>query len=129
MLNFFNSVIYSSANKCLLKVAMYSAQMEEYAKALEIYEQVGISFEKLNLYSTNNVSRLLNCQVFMPGLLHSFIPNNDRNLSSPMFMSVQLFLILMTNHCQFIEQFVLGIYIYMARLSTVESRHMATPLI
>ena len=27
-------------NKCLLKVAMYSAQMEEYAKALEIYEQV-----------------------------------------------------------------------------------------
>lgn len=30
----------SSANKCLLKVAMYSAQMEEYAKALEIYEQV-----------------------------------------------------------------------------------------
>ena len=129
MLNFFNSVIYSSANKCLLKVAMYSAQMEEYAKALEIYEQVGISFEKLNLYSTNNVSRLLNCQVFMPGLLHSFIPNNDRNLSSPMFTSVQLFLILMTNHCQFIEQFVLGIYIYMAWLSTVESRHMATPLI
>lgn len=56
MLNFFNSVIYSSANKCLLKVAMYSAQMEEYAKALEIYEQVRISFEKLNLYSTNNVS-------------------------------------------------------------------------
>lgn len=31
----------SSANKCLLKVAMYSAQMGEYAKALEIYEQVG----------------------------------------------------------------------------------------
>lgn len=30
----------TSANKCLLKVAMYSAQMEEYAKALEIYEQV-----------------------------------------------------------------------------------------
>lgn len=30
----------SSANKCLLKVAMHSAQMEEYAKALEIYEQV-----------------------------------------------------------------------------------------
>ncbi|XP_015748138.1 PREDICTED: alpha-soluble NSF attachment protein-like [Acropora digitifera] len=30
----------SSANKCLLKVAMYSAQMGEYAKALEIYEQV-----------------------------------------------------------------------------------------
>ena len=62
---------------------MYSAQMEEYAKALEIYEQVGISFEKLNLYSTNNVSWLLNCQVFITGLLHSFIPNNDRNWILP----------------------------------------------
>ncbi|KAJ7365416.1 hypothetical protein OS493_005523 [Desmophyllum pertusum] len=30
----------SSANKCLLKVAMYSAQMEDYAKALVIYEEV-----------------------------------------------------------------------------------------
>ena len=85
--------------------------MEEYAKALEIYEQVGISFEKLNLYSTNNISWLLNCQVFMPRLLHFFIPNNDWNRSSPMLMSVQLFLILMTNNCQFIAQFVLGIYI------------------
>jgi len=36
----------SSANKCLLKVAMYSAQMEEYAKALEIYEQVCLCFWK-----------------------------------------------------------------------------------
>lgn len=33
-------IFLSSANKCLLKVAMYSAQMGEYAKALEIYEQV-----------------------------------------------------------------------------------------
>ncbi|XDV41306.1 hypothetical protein PO909_010194 [Leuciscus waleckii] len=31
----------SSANKCLLKVASYSAQLEQYAKAIEIYEQVG----------------------------------------------------------------------------------------
>ncbi|KXJ22338.1 alpha-soluble NSF attachment protein [Exaiptasia diaphana] len=30
----------SSANKCSLKVAMYSAQMENYPKAIEIYEQV-----------------------------------------------------------------------------------------
>lgn len=30
----------SSANKCLLKVATFSAQMEEYGKAIEIYEQV-----------------------------------------------------------------------------------------
>ncbi|XP_062858319.1 N-ethylmaleimide-sensitive factor attachment protein, beta b isoform X3 [Trichomycterus rosablanca] len=31
----------SSANKCLLKVASYSAQIEQYQKAIEIYEQVG----------------------------------------------------------------------------------------
>ncbi|XP_046877654.1 N-ethylmaleimide-sensitive factor attachment protein, beta b isoform X1 [Hypomesus transpacificus] len=33
----------SSANKCLLKVAAYSAQMEQYQRAIEIYEQVGSS--------------------------------------------------------------------------------------
>ncbi|XP_018411507.1 PREDICTED: alpha-soluble NSF attachment protein isoform X3 [Nanorana parkeri] len=33
----------SSANKCLLKVATYAAQLEQYAKAVEIYEQVGTS--------------------------------------------------------------------------------------
>ena len=37
-------VLCSSANKCLLKVATYLAQMEEYAKAVEIYEQVGSDF-------------------------------------------------------------------------------------
>uniref|UniRef100_A0A8C7IS03 N-ethylmaleimide-sensitive factor attachment protein, alpha b n=1 Tax=Oncorhynchus kisutch TaxID=8019 RepID=A0A8C7IS03_ONCKI len=30
-----------SANKCLLKVAVYAAQLEQYQKAIEIYEQVG----------------------------------------------------------------------------------------
>ncbi|KAG2467403.1 GPCP1 phosphodiesterase, partial [Polypterus senegalus] len=30
----------SSANKCLLKVASYGAQLEQYQKAIEIYEQV-----------------------------------------------------------------------------------------
>ncbi|XP_006820417.1 alpha-soluble NSF attachment protein-like [Saccoglossus kowalevskii] len=33
----------SSANKCLLKVAMYAAQLELYPKAIEIYEQVATS--------------------------------------------------------------------------------------
>uniref|UniRef100_A0A7N5JAN7 Alpha-soluble NSF attachment protein-like n=1 Tax=Ailuropoda melanoleuca TaxID=9646 RepID=A0A7N5JAN7_AILME len=33
----------SSANKCLLKVATYAAQLEQYQKAIEIYEQVGSS--------------------------------------------------------------------------------------
>ncbi|KAJ6663631.1 hypothetical protein lerEdw1_009710 [Lerista edwardsae] len=32
-----------SANKCLLKVATYAAQLEQYQKAIEIYEQVGTS--------------------------------------------------------------------------------------
>ena len=39
----------SSANKCLLKVAMYSAQMEEYAKALERHEQVAADAIKSSL--------------------------------------------------------------------------------
>lgn len=30
----------SSANKCMLKVALYAAQMEDYEKAISIYEQV-----------------------------------------------------------------------------------------
>uniref|UniRef100_A0A6Q2X691 N-ethylmaleimide-sensitive factor attachment protein, beta b n=1 Tax=Esox lucius TaxID=8010 RepID=A0A6Q2X691_ESOLU len=34
------SVSSSSANKCLLKVGHYSAQLEQYPKAIEIYEQV-----------------------------------------------------------------------------------------
>lgn len=33
----------SSANKCLLKVALYAAQLEQYDKAITIYEQVGMS--------------------------------------------------------------------------------------
>ncbi|NP_001188140.1 N-ethylmaleimide-sensitive factor attachment protein, alpha a [Ictalurus punctatus] len=31
----------SSANKCLLKVATYAAQLEQYQKAIQIYEQIG----------------------------------------------------------------------------------------
>lgn len=34
---------HSSANKCLLKVAGYAAQLEQYQKAIDIYEQVGTS--------------------------------------------------------------------------------------
>jgi len=33
----------SQATKCLLKVAEFSAQLEKYARAIEIYEQVGIN--------------------------------------------------------------------------------------
>lgn len=34
----------SSANKCLLKVAQYAAQLENYDKAIQIYEQAGYAF-------------------------------------------------------------------------------------
>jgi alpha-soluble NSF attachment protein len=30
----------SSANKCMLKVAQYAAQLENYERAIQIYEQV-----------------------------------------------------------------------------------------
>jgi len=33
----------SSANKCMLKVAQYAAQLENYEKAIQIYEQVAAS--------------------------------------------------------------------------------------
>uniref|UniRef100_A0AAY5EJS7 N-ethylmaleimide-sensitive factor attachment protein, alpha b n=1 Tax=Electrophorus electricus TaxID=8005 RepID=A0AAY5EJS7_ELEEL len=35
------SSVSNSANKCLLKVASYAAQLEQYPKAIEIYEQIG----------------------------------------------------------------------------------------
>lgn len=34
----------SSSNKCLLKVAQFAAQMENYEKAIQIYEQVRCFF-------------------------------------------------------------------------------------
>lgn len=40
LLNFALVLHFSSANKCLLKVAAYAAQLEQYQKAIEIYEQV-----------------------------------------------------------------------------------------
>merc|ERR1712096_335090 len=39
----------SSANKCMLKVAQYAAQLENYDKAIKIYEQVAASALQSNL--------------------------------------------------------------------------------
>jgi len=39
----------SSANKCMLKVAQYAAQLENYTKAIQIYEQVAASALESNL--------------------------------------------------------------------------------
>jgi alpha-soluble NSF attachment protein len=35
------NLYFSTANGCWIKVAQYSAQLENYSKALEIYERVG----------------------------------------------------------------------------------------
>ena len=35
----------SSANKCLLKVAHFRAQLEQYEQAIEIYEQVSVRYQ------------------------------------------------------------------------------------
>jgi len=43
----------SAANKCLLKVAQYAAQMEQYEKAIDIYEQVN---KLLYKFSSNHFS-------------------------------------------------------------------------
>ncbi|XP_061432213.1 beta-soluble NSF attachment protein-like [Lethenteron reissneri] len=43
----------STANKCLLKVAAYAAQLEQYLKAIEIYEQVGTSTMDSSLLKIN----------------------------------------------------------------------------
>ena len=40
----------SSANKCMLKVALYAAQLENYERAIQIYEQVPNYDVKLELY-------------------------------------------------------------------------------
>ncbi len=45
IMHYYNILVWysSSANKCLLKVAQYAAQLEQYAKAIQIYEQVAAS--------------------------------------------------------------------------------------
>lgn len=38
----------SSANKCMLKVAQYAAQLEDYDKAIKIYEDVSMDAQDKN---------------------------------------------------------------------------------
>lgn len=51
-------IFLSSANKCLLKVGAYCAQLEQYQKAIEIYEQVLLPF--LIFIFLNNVFYICN---------------------------------------------------------------------
>lgn len=55
---FYSSVVSdlcSSANKCLLKVAQFSAQRELFERAAEIYEQVNISMFVVKFYKLINI--------------------------------------------------------------------------
>lgn len=60
----------SSANKCLLKVAQYAAQLENYEKAVQIYEQVR-KFP-FNLYFFFYISSLKNLFFFHLTTIISF---------------------------------------------------------
>ena len=62
---------FSSANKCLLKVAQYAAQMENYAKAIEVYEEV-ISQPRHRLIVVG-ASSVADCIVYMSDLQLLFI--------------------------------------------------------
>ena len=55
---------FSSANKCLAKVADYSAQMENYEKAIEIYEQVGQRFDCVAQHDYDLYMLLVICVYF-----------------------------------------------------------------
>ncbi|XP_017321815.1 N-ethylmaleimide-sensitive factor attachment protein, alpha b isoform X3 [Ictalurus punctatus] len=59
----------SSANKCLLKVAAYAAQLEQYPKAIEIYEQALFFF-----FTTCGLTKTLAC-ICCP---HQFQKNCNR---------------------------------------------------
>uniref|UniRef100_A0A8D2HI76 NSF attachment protein beta n=1 Tax=Urocitellus parryii TaxID=9999 RepID=A0A8D2HI76_UROPR len=60
----------SSANKCLLKVAAYAAQLEQYQKAIEIYEQVRILMIPVLMYHHQ-------CLFFSIALLMSIKSDTD----------------------------------------------------
>jgi len=49
----------SAANKCLLKVAQYAAQVEHYEKAINIYEQVN------QLIMTDSFMKVEECKTLL----------------------------------------------------------------
>lgn len=64
---------HSSANKCLLKVAHYSAQQENYDKAFMIYEEIADSSLESPLlkYSAKDYFFRVSCfKVFREGRFH-----------------------------------------------------------
>jgi len=66
----------SSSNKCLLKVAMFAAQMEKYPKAIQIYEQVASSSLESSLlkYSAKEY-------MFRAALCHLCVDHEDAGIA------------------------------------------------
>lgn len=66
----------SSSNKCLLKVAMFAAQMEKYDKAIQIYEQVASSSLESSLlkYSAKEY-------MFRAALCHLCVDHEDAGIA------------------------------------------------
>lgn len=94
----------AAANKCLLKVAQFSAQLEKYARAIEIYEQVGtasIDNPLLKYGAKDHFFRAglchlcidhLNCQQAIDryqSILASFADSREYNFLKQLMLSVE----------------------------------------
>ncbi|XP_010534636.1 PREDICTED: alpha-soluble NSF attachment protein 2-like [Tarenaya hassleriana] len=60
---FQNEEVATSANQCKLKVAQYAAQMEQYDKAIQIYEEIGRQSLNNNLLKYGVKGHLLNAGI------------------------------------------------------------------
>ena len=70
----------AAANKCMLKVAQYAAQLENYPRAIEIYEQVSpILVSALHILNPVGPNHRTSCfcttglNVFVPQLISTFL--------------------------------------------------------
>lgn len=76
-LNLF-SCVCSSANKCLLKVGLYCAQLEQYPKAIEIYEQVC-----LMQVSLVKISVIISKFIIVQKIMFLFFPGCNQHNGQP----------------------------------------------
>jgi len=93
----------AAANKCLLKVAQFAAQIENYARAIEIYEQIGTASIENNLLKYGARDHFfraglchlcidsLNCQQAVAkyeGILASFADSRESNFLKQLVSAV-----------------------------------------
>lgn len=94
----------AAANKCLLKVAQFAAQTEKYARAIEIYEQIGSASIENNLLKYGARDHFfraglchlcidcLNCQQAIAkyeGILASFTDSRESNFLKQLVSAVE----------------------------------------